>query len=602
MAILLLFNIQPITAQEVSFPDTPVGKMAKAYFTAFNQEDLKAMREFTANKRTKSALTRVSLEDRMAQHAQMKGMIKQMNVKKITREESGHLTFLVFSEAIETWFSVGFTLNDDNPSLLESLALRPAEAPEPESSSVVLPNTPAGKMAKAYFAAFNETDIQTMREFTAQHRTEASLTRVSLDDRMAQHGQIKGMLQKLELKSITKTEEKNLVVLVFSEPVQSWFEIGFTLNDETPPKLEGFALKPVSAPEEGEDIGYGEWNDLSSLLDNVIEKHGIPGLSMAVIKDGKIADAAVAGRHQMNKETPVTANNRFHLGSITKSMTATLIGKLIQKGKLKPEATLKSIFPDINMLPAYESVTVEQLLNHTAGIPGYLTVTDEEEAKLLTLPGNASQQRLAFANKVLREEPMTTPGTAFAYSNAGYSLLGTITEKITGKSWEAQLQKEIFGPLKMKTAGIGWPKAAGRLDQPSGHFGALNELRPQTINEYPLGAYIDPAGDVHASMEDLAKFALAHMNGLNGKNGILNSETFKWLHTTKDKRNYASGWFVNKAENGQMVHEHAGSAGTFLALMIIEPETNQGFVIAANAGGLALDGIFRKVIALYRSK
>ena len=467
---------------------------------------------------------------------------------------------------------------------------------------IKLPDTPVGKMAKAYFEAFRSEDTNAMREFTLNNRTKAALERVSIDDRMAQFKQIKGMIQQLEPRQVLKSEDGHLALLVYSEPIQSWFEVAFTLNDGSPPLLESFALKPsTESADKPEDQGFGEWKDLAGLLNNAIDKHGIPGISMAMIQDGKIVEVTVAGVRQIDVKDPIQVNDRFHIGSITKSMTATLIGKLIEEGKLKLSTTLRDIFPKMKMLEAYESVTVEQLLTHTAGLPGYLTVSDEEEATLLALPGNPSQQRLAFAKLVLMQEPATNPGTAFAYSNAGYALLGTITEEVTGKSWKQQLEKVIFQPLNMKTAGTDWPKTAERMDQPAGHFGALNDLTPQRIDEYPLGAYIEPAGDVHASMQDLARYALAHLKGLRGEDGILKSETFKMLHTVKDNRNYAAGWFVNTLD-GKAVHEHPGSAGSFMALMMIEPEANRGVVIAANAGGLVLDGVFRKIIEVYQAK
>ena len=469
-----------------------------------------------------------------------------------------------------------------------------------QAQEVKIPDTPAGKMAKAYFKAHNNDGFEAMREFTAKRRTKASLERVSLDDRMAQFKQIKGMLKQLEVKQIVMSEEAQLTVLTFSEATGAWFEIGFTLKPDNYELLEGFALQPSSAPKEAGDEGYGEWTSLSDLLNKVVEKEGFPGISMAVIKDGKIHEIAVAGVRKVGTTDAIQSSDRFHVGSITKSMTATLIGKLVEDGKLSGDANLKTLFPKMNMLPAYEQVTVHQLLTHTAGIPGYLTVSDELEAELLALPGNPTKQRLAFTERVLNEEPNTTPGS-FAYSNAGYAILGAISEKVSGKSWEKQMEKVLFGPLNMSTAGIGWPKDVKGGNQPIGHYDEVGKYNPHADSSYDLGAYIDPAGDVHASMEDLAKYALAHLNGLTDKQGILKPETVKWLHTVPEKMNYAAGWFVVE-QDGEMVHVHNGSASTFMAMMQINPDTNEGYVLAANAGSLAIDGIFKEIVKLYRAK
>ena len=469
-----------------------------------------------------------------------------------------------------------------------------------EAQDIKLPLTPVGKVATAFFEAFNAKDEELMKEFTAQYRTESALKRIPLESRMVQHRQIKGMMQRLSPRKVTASSDQSLTVLVYSNALQAWFETSFVMSEIEPGKLENFGLKPSTAPEEGADEGFGEWSSLQELLENVVEQHDIPGLSMAVIENGKLADAAVAGIRQKGKEDKVKLDDRFHIGSITKSMTATLIGRLVQEGKLKPESTLKELFPEVKMLPVYEAVTIEQLLHHRAGIPAYLTVTETEEAQLLSLPGNPVEQRMAFAKRVLNEEPSSEPGTAFSYSNAGYALLGTIAEKLYGKAWAVLLEEIIFVPLSMHTAGTNWPRSKARPNEPAGHFNAP-DARVQRIDEYELGAYIEPAGDVHASMQDLARYALAHMNGVNGKSGILNADTFQWLHSPKPGQNYAAGWLVSKPDD-VTVHEHSGSAGTFLAIMMIEPENNRGWVIAANTGSMALDGIFRKVIEAWKNR
>lgn len=470
------------------------------------------------------------------------------------------------------------------------------------AQEVTFPESTVGNIAKAWFAAFADEDDKPMREFTATYRTASALERMSVDDRMAQHKQVKGMIKQLQPKKITESTENSLTLLVYAEAIGAWFETGFTLSESEANKLEGFALKPAQAPTEDAEAGFGDWKDLGELLSNVVEQYNIPGLSMAVISKGQVVESAVAGVREVGGSQAIMISDRFHIGSITKSMTATLIGKLIQEQKLSPNSTLQEIFPKMTMKPAYRGVTITQLMQHTAAIPAYLNVTDEEEAKLLALPGNATAQRLAFAELVLNQSPTSVPGSSFAYSNAGYSVLGAITEKISGMSWAVQLQAYIFQPLNMQSAGIGWPKTENRPNQPSGHFGPLNELRPQTTDEYELGAYIEPAGDVHASMGDLASFALAHLKGLRGEESILNAKTFTWLHTPQEDRNYAGGWFVIKSKSDKMVHEHSGSAGTFMAYMAIEPETGEGWVIAANAGGLVLDGIFRRMIEAYRTR
>ncbi len=462
------------------------------------------------------------------------------------------------------------------------------------------PETPVGKIAKRWFEAYASDDDKMMRDFTANYRTQNALDRIPIESRMAQHKQFKGMLQALKPQKALQNTDKHLVIIAFSQAVDSWFEISFLLNDATPPKLESFGFKPSTAPL-GTENDLGEWNTLSELLQNAVSQYEIPGLSMAVIDKGQIAHMAVAGVRAIGTKNAIELDDRFHIGSITKSMTATLIAKLIEEQRLTRETTLQQVFPDIDMLPVYHEVTIEQLMHHTAGIPAYLTVTDEQEKELLSLPGGPMEQRLGFAKQVLQETPATPLGT-FAYSNAGYSILGTIAEQVTEEPWDSLLTKYIFSPLGMTEVGIGWPKTKALPNQPAGHFGSLKNLKVQSIDEYELGPYLEPAGDVNTSIKGLALYAQAHLNGMNGQDNMLKADTYQWLHNTTSDGNYAGGWFVTKSKEGKPVIEHAGSAGTFMAYIAIEPETNQAWVIAANTGDIIMDTIFRKIIETYRLK
>lgn len=465
----------------------------------------------------------------------------------------------------------------------------------------VLPDTPEGQIVSAYFDAFNSDDEAGYRTFITTKRLPSYIKKKSVEERLKDLQRMKQMIPQFELKKVVKNDPKAITVLAYSPPTDGWFKVVFTFTDEQPTLLKSIMMRPIGAPNTSNNPSFGKWETLTDLLSNVVEKTGIPGMSMVTVVDGKIDQVAISGVRKVGAQDLIEQTDRFHVGSVTKSMTATIIGRLIDDKLLTPKTTLQAIFPKIDMLPTYQSVTIEQLLQHTAGIPAYLTITDKEEKMLLSLPGNPTEQRLAFAKYVLQQSPTTKPGASWSYSNAGYSILGAISERVTSKLWEGLLQEYIFEPLKMKSAGTGWPNEASP-EEPTGHFGSLNDLQSQEIGEYVLGAYLDPAGDVHCSMEDLARFAIAHLNGVNGQSSILTSETFQLLHQPDKESDYAAGWFIQRNDSGIVVHEHPGSAGTFYTYMAIEPETNRAWVISANAADMKIDGIFREIISVYRSK
>ena len=101
-------------------------------------------------------------------------------------------------------------------------------------------------------------------------------------------------------------------------------------------------------------------------IEAICKKHGVPALAVVVVKDGQICEREVAGVRKSGDAAPVTTNDVFHIGSCTKSMTATLTAMLIEEGKLKWDTTIVEIFPELRgkMDRQYEAVTIEQLLHH----------------------------------------------------------------------------------------------------------------------------------------------------------------------------------------------------------------------------------------------
>lgn len=460
-----------------------------------------------------------------------------------------------------------------------------------------LSNSPVGKIAQSFFQAFNSEDREEMQAFIANRRTASALKRISLENRMKMFDSQKKMIQAFDSLSLVSDDSLKLSVLAYSDAMDSWFKIGFELNNDSG-LLEGFSMRPGRAPKVQQGSRYGTWNTAKQLLENIVATESIPGISLVTISNGRIDHSAVAGIREVGQASPIGKNDRFHIGSITKSMTATLVGKLIEDKQLDFQTKLHEVFPEMDMLPAYRQVSIRQLLDHQGGIPAYLMTSEEEESKLLALPGSPAEQRLAFVDMVLKEKANAQVGT-FSYSNAGYTILASICEQISAESWEQLLEKHIFTPLKMKNSGIGWPNTHDP-NQPIGHFGPAKTAKAQGA-DYFLGAYLDPAGDIHCSMKDLAKFLLAHMKGMNGENSLLKAETIQALHSSEDGEIYAGGWMIRKTKEGQLIYEHSGSAGTFMAYAGFDPETQNGWVMAANVGDLALDEIFKEIIDLISS-
>ncbi|MEI9866055.1 MAG: serine hydrolase domain-containing protein [Limisphaerales bacterium] len=115
------------------------------------------------------------------------------------------------------------------------------------------------------------------------------------------------------------------------------------------------------------------------------------------------------------------------------------------------------------------------------------------------------QQRREFIEAVLAQPPEAAPGTKMIYSNQGYAIVGAMLEKITGTNYEALITERLFKPLHMDTAGFGPPGTGGKIDEPWGHAHKLLMTVPMQVDNPPA---IAPAGRVHCSLDDLARFAI----------------------------------------------------------------------------------------------
>src|SRR5579872_4671295 len=228
----------------------------------------------------------------------------------------------------------------------------------------------------------------------------------------------------------------------------------------------GGRAKPVRRPPE----------DLRALLEPIRARHNLPALAGAIVtEEGAVASAAV-GVRKFGSEVPVTVDDQFHLGSDTKSMTATLIGMLVEEGKFRWDTTLAEALPDLakTMQPAYRSVTLEQMLAHRAGFSGESWPKRKTFLDMHRLPGAPREQRRIYVETILREEPVAAPGSKYIYSNRSYAVAGAIAERIANVPWEALITRRLFKPLGMTTTGFGAMGTPGKIDEPDRKSTRLN--------------------------------------------------------------------------------------------------------------------------------
>ena len=354
---------------------------------------------------------------------------------------------------------------------------------------------------------------------------------------------------------------------------------------------------------------------LDDLLRPHLSRYSLPALAAAVVRGGVIVAAGAVGTRRAGAGTPVTTNDRFHIGSDTKAMTALVAAMFVEQGLLGWEGTVGAVFPELaaTMDPGLRDVTLEQLLSHTSGLP-----SDDDAFGRLLLQSfaqeglNLDELRYWLVQQSSKQPLASQPGTTFAYSNLGYTIVGAMLERVSMTTWEELIVARVFDPLGLKTAGFGPQASLGREDAPLGHIirpdGTLKPMLAGPNGDNP--AIIGPAGVVRLSILDFA--AWASWNAGEGRRGpaLIRPETLRKLHSkmieippppnappgTPSRGSYCLGWgIVNVPYARDPVVTHDGSNTMNLASIVLQPAQDFGMVVATNVGGAKANEALRTV-------
>jgi CubicO group peptidase (beta-lactamase class C family) len=322
---------------------------------------------------------------------------------------------------------------------------------------------------------------------------------------------------------------------------------------------------PVSA-------GEPRVKDLGEQLEAIRKQYELPGLAAAAVRGPRIVAEGAAGVRRVGKRDKLTPNDRLALASCTKRMTSAMVARVIDTGKLTFETTLAEALPEIAMRDDYRKVTVAQLLTHTGGIQSYTKFTPQSGRFLMELKGSAAEQREQFIKHLLQEEPVAKPGTQRIYSNASYALVAFVAERRAERSWETLMQDEVFKPLGMSTAGFGRPVSQEHPNEPTLHRKGGQGYEPEPEGQPNVMAVLAPAGDVHCSIRDFAKFAAYELEAAQGRDSLLKPATAKrWQDFLRTQPIEGRSFF--------------GGSPFVSSGFIIWRSINLAVAVAANAGG-----------------
>lgn len=319
--------------------------------------------------------------------------------------------------------------------------------------------------------------------------------------------------------------------------------------------------------------------DLSPILAEFCAKYKLPGCAAAVMEGGKISAIGAGGLRRVDSDVPVTTADVWHIGSCTKSMTATLVGAMVDAGKLRWDQPVAEALPGFPCDPAWRQITVWHVVTHHAGIAN-VRLPEEFRGQ----PGRSpAEQRSALAKWLLATAP-TGPRDKSIYSNAGYGLLGAILDRASGETYEEMLRRYIFTPLGLRSAGFGPAATPGQLDQPWGHRrrdDRLVPVDPAAPSQFP--SVLAPAGCVHLSLNDFARYAWWFSSN---EPPLLKPDTFARLHTPPKGSNYAGGvWQAELPARGGVAVAHSGHMGGSFAIFYAGRDLASVAVFNTEGGG-----------------
>jgi CubicO group peptidase (beta-lactamase class C family) len=342
---------------------------------------------------------------------------------------------------------------------------------------------------------------------------------------------------------------------------------------------------------------------LPELMEWARASQNAPAIAAIVIRHGQVAEKGAVGLRSSEASVRVSADDLWHMGSITKSMTATLAGILVEDGLIGWDTRPLDVWPELtnSIHSGFRDITLRQLLSHTSG----LKRDDEFSPASNSATGTLMEKRRAWAAEVLSQKPEHPTGT-LSYSNIGYMVAGAMLETRAGVPYETLLTNRLFAPLGMTRSGFGTPGTPGVLDQPLGHWSrssGFEPVEPTAANENVLA--MTPAGFVHVTLDDFAAYLQAHLDGERGIGGLLTADTYRTLHTAVGPA-YAMGWDVFSSLQGLDAagFGHSGSNLRWFAVTWFSPSADAGVLVVTNGGGergqaavAALDMLLRQRVA-----
>ncbi|MEN6559515.1 MAG: serine hydrolase [Acidobacteriota bacterium] len=331
---------------------------------------------------------------------------------------------------------------------------------------------------------------------------------------------------------------------------------------------------------------------LDAAVARIMKAFEVPGLALAVVKDGKVALAKGYGVRKLGDPAPVDAGTLFGIASNTKVFTATALGLLVEEGRIAWDAPVVDYLPWFMMYDPYvtREITVRDLLVHRSGLG--LGAGD-----LLWWPAS-TYDRPEIARRLRYIKPAASFRSAYAYDNVLYTVAGEVIKAVSGQSWEDFVASRILKKAGLSASNVRHSAAAegGNVAAPHARVeGAVRPIAPFTSDN------TNPAGGINSSAADMAKWLLVRLNRgrLADGTALYSERTARQIETPvtiipnpappaelaplrSNFSAYALGVGVREYR-GQRVLTHTGGLPGYVSMVTLLPERNLGIAVLTNA-------------------
>jgi len=341
---------------------------------------------------------------------------------------------------------------------------------------------------------------------------------------------------------------------------------------------------------------------LETELNKVLETWNAAGFAVAVVEKDKIIYSKGFGFRDYENKIPVTPNTLFAIGSSSKAFTSGLLGIFREEGKLSFDDSPIKHIPELRFYnnEMNNLITIKDIMTHRTGLPRHD----------LSWYFFTTQSRDSLMQRIQYQEPFAKVREKWYYNNFMFLTQGVIAERITGKSWEENMQEKFFGPLGMNTSNAVIDGLKKGKDASFG-YQVKNDSIIKKMDYYDIAA-MGPAGSINSSVNEISNWLITWINGGKFKDTQILPESYVkeamspqmiMANSIPDKEfpdmhisTYGYGWMISSYKGHYRV-EHGGNIDGFSANVAFFPTDSIGIVVLANQNGSLIPGIVRNMIS-----